>query len=357
MNRLANYIIASVLRGTAMVAVALVAVASVIEFVGQLNDVGVASYGLREALAYVALRVPRKLFDVMPAAALIGALLGLGNLAVHRELVVTRTSGVSQYRLLGAVGSAGLILLVIMALLGESLAPRLGSYARSLRADALLEDVNNASARSTWLTGSGDFIVNLSRSGQAGALDQQVRLYELDGATGLRRVVQGELISVTEDDVWNLIDLSETSFSDAGTSARREQNAEENFGFGSELLELTEGREDLLTLFELSDRIRSYQRRELDASRFLAAYWGRIANGSSVVLMAMLALPFVLGSLRSAGAGARMVFGLVIGLAYYVLGELSANTGVVFALDPVVAAWAPGGVLLVITVLALLRLR
>jgi hypothetical protein len=47
MNRLANYIIASVLRGTAMVAVALVAVASVIEFVGQLNDVGVASYGLR----------------------------------------------------------------------------------------------------------------------------------------------------------------------------------------------------------------------------------------------------------------------------------------------------------------------
>jgi lipopolysaccharide export system permease protein len=73
--------------------------------------------------------------------------------------------------------------------------------------------------------------------------------------------------------------------------------------------------------------------------------------------MTMLALPFVLGSLRSAGAGARMVIGLVIGLGYYVLGELSANTGQVFALDPVVAAWAPSSVLLIITMLAVVRLR
>jgi lipopolysaccharide export system permease protein len=73
--------------------------------------------------------------------------------------------------------------------------------------------------------------------------------------------------------------------------------------------------------------------------------------------MTMLALPFVLGSLRSASAGARMIVGLVIGLGYYVLGELSTNSREVFALDPIVVAWAPSAVLCVITVLAVARLR
>ena len=129
MNRLASYIVIGVLKGTALVALALVAVASVIEFVGQLDDVGLASYGLTEALLFVALRIPRKIFDVLPAAALLGALLSLGNLAVHRELVVMRTSGVSQYRLLASIGFAGFILLIVMLLLGESMAPSLGAYA------------------------------------------------------------------------------------------------------------------------------------------------------------------------------------------------------------------------------------
>ena len=95
----------------------------------------------------------------------------------------------------------------------------------------------------------------------------------------------------------------------------------------------------------------------LDASRDLAAYWGRIANGASVVLMAVLALPFVLGGLRSAGTGARMILGLVIGLGYFVLVRLSAQIGEVFSLDPVVAAWAPGALLFAVTAFAVVRLR
>jgi len=357
MNRLASYIIVSILRGTALVAAALVTVATVIEFVGQLDDVGLASYGVQEALVYVALRVPRKLFDVLPAAALIGSLLGLGNLAVHRELVVMRTSGISQYRLLGAVGGAGVILLVVMALLGESLAPKLGDYARTTRAAALLDDVDTASPSSTWLIGGEGFIINLNRGGNDDTLGQRVRFFELDGDTRVRRVVDGELIDITGTDDWDLVDYAETRFVAGGTETRNETEAKENFGFGSEMLELTEGREDLLGLPELGRRIHDLELRGLDASRYLSAYWGRIANSVSVILMTMLALPFVLGSLRSAGAGARMVIGLVIGLGYYVLGRLSANTGEVFALDPVVAAWAPGAVLLAITALAVLRLR
>jgi lipopolysaccharide export system permease protein len=277
-------------------------------------------------------------------------------MAVHRELVVMRASGVSQYRLLGAVATAGVVLLIVMLLLGESLAPKLGAYARAARTQALLEEVDTASAQSTWLM-EGERIINLRRPPSAAQLGQEVRIFELDGDTGLKRIAEAELVVTSSSEVWDMLDFAETGFAATGTTSRRESRLQQDFGFSREMFELSEVREDLLALPELGSLIGNLQERGLDASRYLAAYWGRIADGVSVVLMAMLALPFVLGSLRSAGAGARMIVGLIIGLGYYVMGDLSANTGEVFALDPVVAAWAPSGVLLVVTGLAVLRLR
>lgn len=358
MNLLVSYIVAAILRATALVALVLVAVASVVEFVGQLDDIGIGGYGLPQALLYVALRMPHKLFDVLPAAALIGALLGLGNLAVHRELVVMRASGISQYGLVAAAGSAGAVLLVVMWLLGESLAPSLGDYARRSRTDALYEDVDTASTRCTWLR-EGDRVFNLRGPAQGEASGQGIRVFELSGFKGLRSIAEAELVAPVdpESEVWDMLDYAETEFSEAGTSARRMTQLRRDVGLSSEMLELCEERVDLLELAELKQRIGYLESRGLDASRFLGAYWGRVANSVSVVLMTMLALPFVLGNLRSASAGARMIVGLVIGLGYYVLGELAANSREVFALDPVVAAWAPGAVLLAITALAVARLR
>jgi lipopolysaccharide export system permease protein len=283
-------------------------------------------------------------------------LLGLGNLAVHRELVVMRASGVSQYRLLAAVGAAGAILIVVMLLLGESLAPKLGDYARRARTEALLDNVNAASAQPRWLNEGEGFLINLRQPGD-GESFEQVQVLELDGDSGILSIARGELISGACVPTWELIDFAETRFSAEGTTPVRQDRLERNFGFSQDICGLSDQRVDLLPLGELQLQIDRYQSRGLDATRFIAEYWGRIANGVSVLIMALLALPFVLGSLRSADAGARMIIGLVIGLGYYVLGEVSASGGQVFALDPVVAAWVPSGALLVFTALVVVRLR
>jgi lipopolysaccharide export LptBFGC system permease protein LptF len=50
-----------------------------------------------------------------------------------------------------------------------------------------------------------------------------------------------------------------------------------------------------------------------------------------------------------------LLVGLVIGLGYYVVGEVLATSGEVFAVDPLVVAWAPSAVLLVFTAIAIKR--
>jgi lipopolysaccharide export system permease protein len=130
-----------------------------------------------------------------------------------------------------------------------------------------------------------------------------------------------------------------------------------NYDLSPELLGLSEVRHDLLSTASLKRYIAYLQQNDLDANRYLTAYWARMADIVSALLMTLLALPFVVGGLRSAGTGARLVVGLVIGLSYYVTTRVLANGVEVFELDPFVVAWVPSLVLLSITAIALSRIR
>jgi lipopolysaccharide export system permease protein len=99
------------------------------------------------------------------------------------------------------------------------------------------------------------------------------------------------------------------------------------------------------------------KRNNLDASQYESEIWNRASRTLTVLVMPILALAFVFGSLRSGGAGGRLVIGVVIGLAYYLASETLANSGQVFNLNPIIVNWLPFMVLCGITVIALARIR
>ena len=71
----------------------------------------------------------------------------------------------------------------------------------------------------------------------------------------------------------------------------------------------------------------------------------------------LLAIPFVLGTLRSAGAGTRMMLGLLLGIGFFLLQRLIESGTVVFQLNPVLLAWLPTAVLALVTCILLARTR
>jgi lipopolysaccharide export system permease protein len=301
------------------------------------------------------LRVPRTVFTTLPIGALIGSLLSLGNLAVHRELIVMRASGVSSLQLLSAVGLAGLMLAVLMVLLGESVAPSLGAYASELRTRAMHEEIAVADGQATWLR-EGDRIVALRR--QAGDLGygDGVLLFELGPEQTLRQVARADSANL-EENRWVLSNYAETSFEDGGVTVRSGRESSERHGLNPDLLELSVVRADLLDTPSLVRYISYLRANSLDAHRYLVAYWSRLANVFSVLVMTVLALPFVFGGLRSAGAGARLLVGLIMGLTYYVAGQVLTSGGEVYGVNPVVIAWAPTALLVLVTSFAFARIR
>ena len=110
--------------------------------------------------------------------------------------------------------------------------------------------------------------------------------------------------------------------------------AVESFDLDAEMLGITLVKPVSLSARGLLSYIAYLKRNDLDAQRYETEFWSRVARTTTVVLMPVLALAFVFGSLRSAGAGGRLMIGVLIGLAYFLASEMTANSGQVFNLTP-----------------------
>jgi len=100
-----------------------------------------------------------------------------------------------------------------------------------------------------------------------------------------------------------------------------------------------------------------YRSNALDTREYLFAFWSRIARTLAIAFSVLLAIPFVLGSLRSAGAGTRMMLGLILGIGFFLLQRLIESGTIVFDLNPLVLAWLPTALLATVTVGLLARAR
>lgn len=123
MVKLDRYIGSSVLMAILAVLLIILGLASLFAFIDEMGAVS-DTYTVMDVLSYVVLTAPRRVYEMLPMAALIGCLIGLGTLASNSELTIMRAAGVSVGRIVWAVMKPMLVLMMVGLLVGEYLAPR-----------------------------------------------------------------------------------------------------------------------------------------------------------------------------------------------------------------------------------------
>lgn len=84
---------------------------------------GQGGYQLHHALFFVLLRLPGRIYELMPVTVLIGTLYALSTLARHSEITVLRASGLSTARLLSSLLQVAIACALITFVIGEAVAP------------------------------------------------------------------------------------------------------------------------------------------------------------------------------------------------------------------------------------------
>jgi len=306
-------------------------------------------------LLFVALNLPSYLFELLPVAALIGALLGLGNLARGSELIVMRASGVTTARFCLWLGAAGLVISLAMFAVGEYVAPPLGQYARQLKVFSKFNEFSLAGNKGTWVR-DGNTILSVAQQSASNRFGG-IKVFQLDSQRRLQAVGRAESARLASDRVWRLEDYAETAFVDGGTRAARKGMVELTTSLAPEFLGLAVLEPDSMGMADLRAYVAHLQRNELNSDRYRTAFWSRLARLASVSLVLMLALPFALGSLRNAGQGARTVIGVLIGAGFILLSRTLESSGQLFNLPPWVVGWLPTILLAALTSILLWRTR
>lgn len=352
---LARYLVRAVLGYTLMVMLVLLILMSLFLFIGQQDDIGTGSYGLDDAFLFVGLNLPQYAFELLPIAALIGALLGLGNLARASELIVMRAAGISVARIAAWTGLAGVVLCGLAWLLGEYIAPPLEQYAIQQKTLARFQEFSQAGSRGAWAKEGETFI-----SVQQQSADNRfagIFVFRFDEQRRLLSLAQASSASVGPGNEWVLENYEESAFTPEGVEVTREPSRALPTRLAPEFLGLASVNPSSLSSRELYAYVGHLKQNGLEAARFEAAFWARIARTAALIVVVMLAVPFALGPLRSSGAGARTVLGILIGAGFFFLARLLESGGALFGFDPLVIAWAPTVLLMLTAAIAIARTR
>jgi lipopolysaccharide export system permease protein len=334
--------------------VVLLALAGLFEFIAELDDVK-NDYDTPQAILYAILRLPILAFELMPVAALIGSLLGLGAIAANSEIIVMRSAGLSVSRLAGMVALTGFVMLVFTALIGEFIGPPLDYYARDMRAEARYGQEEERVGNATWVK-DGPVYLHLEHVNSEFEFGS-IYVYRFDENDALQSIAKAENSIIDSNDRWRLENMRETQFNDDGVQVVQTNITVQAFEVDSELLGNALVKPLSLSLRGMLGYIDYLKRNALDARQYETELWYRVSRTVSIMIMPILALAFVFGSLRTGGTGSRLMIGVVIGLAYYLLSEMLASSGQVFDLNPALIAWLPTIVLLIVTSIALARIR
>ena len=115
MVKLDRYIGKSVLLAILAVLGIILGLATLFAFIDEMGSVS-DTYTVMDVLSFVLLTAPRRMYDMLPMAALIGCLIGLGSLASNSELTIMRAAGVSIGRIVWAVMKPMLVLMVAVTM-------------------------------------------------------------------------------------------------------------------------------------------------------------------------------------------------------------------------------------------------
>lgn len=373
MKVLTRHVAKEVLIATLFVLVALVALIAFFDLVSQARNIG-NRYSISMALFLTMLKLPSRLYEVMPIAALLGAVYTMSRLASNSEFTIMRVAGLSPFRQAGMMTVPALILIAMTYCLGEWLTPA---------ADMMRNDMDNIlfnrklSARGyssgVWVK---DNVKEQQNAGQATVRFVNVhnliagehsrtgawRVFEFDKDGSLIRVLHAPEASYISGRGWHLKDAKvetlpkithdETPMVEK-SSARKDVDLMLPSEMRPEILGVLTIKPERMGISDLWQYIAHLKETKQTSDRYQVALWSKVFYPLAIFVMLAVAMPFAYLNTRSGGVSIKIFAGLMIGISFYALNNIFSFLGVLNTWHPMVVAVVPTSVMLICAAVAL----
>jgi lipopolysaccharide export system permease protein len=354
MKVLNRYIASEVFKGSLVASVILLTLLNFFTFTDELGDTTSGSYGIKEIFIYLSLTSPRDFYELLPSSVLLGSLVTLGALGGNRELIAMQASGASKAKIIWGVMRAGLMLAVFGALIGEYIAPPAERAAINYKSAATHQQVASRTKYGFWLR-DGKIFINIRQIQQQDELGD-ISIFEFDDNRRLKLETHAEK-AVYDGLKWRLDNIHVTRLDESSAKGGTIPSVDWASVLAPELLNIFVVRPENLSAFELWKYMHYLQDNGQKNQSVDLAFWGRIVNPFVILVMVLVAVPFVLTLKRETSLGQRIVVGVVIGLGFYLFDRVFGHFSIIYQFNPIFSASFPTLLVFSGAVVAIAKLR
>jgi len=341
-RRLAFYLVRLFLTRVLAVLVSLLLILLTLDVLGESGKIlAVPGNGDAQLWHYVGLRIPMLVSFLLPFSTLLGTLIAFVGLNQHSEVVAMKAAGLSAHQILAPLIVASIGIAVVLFAFNETIVVK---AAREVTAwsdnDYKPIPPESGTLSNVWLV-NGDNLVRAGIvTGRAPALDlRQVSIYQRSG-TILQRVIQAR--RAVPDPARNGWRLEDVRIYDANMNlVRGFPTLEAMTGVTPAQLTLAKVDPTALDYWTLKTRAAELEAAGRPTDEARAGLAHKISGPLSTLLMPLLAAIAAFGLARSGQVLLRATIGMALGFAYFVADNFSLAMGNAGAYPPLIAAWAP----------------
>jgi len=337
----------AVLAGLAIILMAL-------DLLGETGDIlAVPGNGDAQLWYYVSLRLPQIVSRFLPFSVLLGTLITLATMNQNSEIISMKAAGISAHQILAPLIVASIGIAALSFWFSDHV------VARATSVLSAWQDVDYGPIPQThgvvgnvWVRAGEDLIhVNQVTGKGPTTVLHQVTYYDRTGDR-LTAVVSGQR-AVPADGGWRMNNVRIFDVR-AGKVTNRPAISFAP-GVAADRFTLAEVRPDGMSFKSLSRVIGDLRAAGRPTVSLDTVLWHKISGALSAVLMPLLASVAGFGLARSGALFIRAVIGMALGFTYFVADNFALAMGNIGAYPPLLAAWAPFLLFLLIGEAVLIR--
>jgi lipopolysaccharide export system permease protein len=311
--------------------------------------------GEAELLRYVGLRVPQLIARFLPYSVLLATIITLATFNQNSEVVAMKAAGLSAHQILAPLLLTAALVSLTSFAFNERVVTRATATLSAWQGVDYGPIPEDSGVRSNGDLAPGDVIiaaVTLSGSG-AGTIMRDVTFYERDPKGMIQRELRGESATWANPG-WRL--TAPTIF-DVRSAETKHASAPVVLARGLSLDQVALGKvsADAQSLVELSRSISALDKEGRRTAELKGKWWHKISGPLSAFLMPLLGAVAGFGLARSGFLLARAVIGMALGFAFFVVDNAALAMGSFGGYPPLLAAWAPFFLFLLVGETVLIR--
>ncbi len=338
---LAFYMGRSFLLRTLAVLAALVIILQTLDLLGTSGQIlAHPGNGDAELWHYVGLRTPQLIARFLPFAVLLGTLITLATLNQNSEIIAMKAAGISAHQILAPLIIVSGFIALATFLFNDRIVTRATASLTAWEAvDYGPLPRTRGGASNVWVR-DGDDLIHVGQSQGRGAATRltDVTLYDRSGGR-LEQIVTAPRGRYERGGGWLLEDARLFDVG-RGTSVVIPLGVVAP-DVTPDRFALSEVDADDRSLSSLAAAIRDLDAAGRPTGALQAGLWHKLSGPLSAVLMPLLAGIAAFGLARSGRLFVRAVIGMGLGFAYFVADNFALAMGNLGAYPPLLAAWSP----------------